>query len=357
MFTRISALCIAAALSTLLGAQAVASPSYSARGLSWSDGLESNLSGINQLGQTIGTSYGGSGASVPASIIWNATGGSTRTNDEFLSWGTGLNDAGVATGYTLGHAGSYNYSTAMLGNQMIYADAGIRSTAYGINNHGVAVGSAAANATPGNAKFDMDKPDHATVWDGQTATDIHPVNGGTSYARSINDAGQIAGEVNGMVTRWDHGTVSYLGNGTAAGINSLGAVAGTSNGNVMVWDSLGTHNLGAGTAGAINTLGQVVGSANGRATLWSDGLVYDLNSFLDAATVSAGWLLYEATGINDAGYIAANGYNSLLGVRQGYLLSPGSLLAPVPEAQTWAMLLAGLCLVGMATRRRKIAAR
>ena len=67
MFKRISALCIAATLSALLGAQAVASPSYSARGLSWSDGLESNLSGINQLGQTIGTSYGGNDASVPAS--------------------------------------------------------------------------------------------------------------------------------------------------------------------------------------------------------------------------------------------------------------------------------------------------
>lgn len=357
MFTRISALCIAATLSALLGAQASASPSYSARGLSWSDGLESNLSGINQHGDTIGTSYGGNDASVPASTIWKASGGSTRTNDEFLSWGTGLNDAGVAVGYTLGHAGSYNYPTAILGNQMIYADAGIRSNADGINNYGVAVGSASANATPGNAKFDMDKPDHATVWDGLTATDIHPVDGGTSHARSINDAGQIAGEVNGIVTRWDHGTVSYLGNGTAAGINSLGAVAGTSNGNVMVWDTLGAHNLGAGTAGAINALGQVVGSANGRATLWSDGLVYDLNSFLSAAVLNAGWLLYEATGINDAGYIAANGYNSLLGVRQGYLLSPGSLLAPVPEAQTWAMLLAGLCLVGVATRRRQIAAR
>ena len=356
MFTRISALCIAATLSALLGAQASASPSYSARGLSWSDGLESNLSGINQHGDTIGTSYGGNDASVPASTIWKASGGSTRTNDEFLSWGTGLNDAGVAVGYTLGHAGSYNYPTAILGNQMIYADAGIRSNADGINNYGVAVGSASANATPGNAKFDMDKPDHATVWDGLTATDIHPVDGGTSHARSINDAGQIAGEVNGIVTRWDHGTVSYLGNGTAAGINSLGAVAGTSNGNVMVWDTLGAHNLGAGTAGAINALGQVVGSANGRATLWSDGLVYDLNSFLSAAVLNAGWLLYEATGINDAGYIAANGYNSLLGVRQGYLLSPASLLAPVPEAQTWAMLLAGLCLVGVTTRRRQIAA-
>jgi len=353
MFTRISALCIAATLSALIGAQASASPSYSARGLSWDYGIESNLSGINQLAHTIGTSYG-SGI-MPAATNWGAIAGSMGTNNEYLSWGTGLNDAGLASGYTLAYVGSYNYTVAMVGKKLMYADASIESNAYGINNHGVAVGYAKAYTT-GNPKFDMGKPNHATVWTNLTATDIHPVGATNSYARSINDAGQIAGEVDGVITRWDNGTASYLAAGKAAGINSLGAVAGTSNGNVMVWDSLGAHNLGAGTAGAINALGQVVGSANGRATLWSDGLVYDLNSFLSAAVLNAGWLLYEATGINDAGYIAANGYNSLLGVRQGYLLSPISLLAPVPEAQTWAMLLAGLCLVGMTTRRRKIAA-
>lgn len=354
MFTRISALCIAATLGALLGAQATASPSYSARGLSWDDGVESNINGINKHGHTIGTSYGG--GSVPASTDWGAIAGSMRTNNEYLSWGTGLNDTGLASGYTLAYAGSYSYTSAVVGTQLMYANASIESAALGVNNHGVAVGYAKADTT-GNPKFDMGKPDHATVWTGLTASDIHPVGATRSYARSINDAGQIAGEVDGVVARWDHGTVSYLGNGKAAGINSLGAVLGNSNGKVMVWDSLGAHDLGAGTAGAINQLGQVVGSVNGRATLWSDGLVYDLNSFLSSAMISAGWLLYQATGINDTGYIAANGYNSLLGVSQGYLLSPNALLAAVPEAQTWAMLLAGLCLVGAATRRRKTASR
>ena len=85
-----------------------------------------------------------------------------------------------------------------------------------------------------------------------------------------------------------------------------------------------------------------------HATLWNGATVTDLNSFLDASTVSAGWVLYEATGINDNGWIVGNASNSLLGIQ-----SHAFLLTPVPEAETWAMMLTGLGLVGWTTLRRR----
>jgi len=42
----------------------------------------------------------------------------------------------------------------------------------------------------------------------------------------------------------------------------------------------------------------------------------DLNSFLDARTVSEGWVLTEAMGINDKGWIVGTAYNSTSGVNQ-----------------------------------------
>ena len=76
----------------------------------------------------------------------------------------------------------------------------------------------------------------------------------------------------------------------------------------------------------------------------------DLNSFLDAGTVSAGWVLTEARGINDKGWIVGTAYNSKSGVNQAFLLTP------IPEPETYAIFLAGLGLMAtVMSRRRKTA--
>ena len=66
----------------------------------------------------------------------------------------------------------------------------------------------------------------------------------------------------------------------------------------------------------------------------------NLNSLIDPLS---GWQIEDARDINDAGQIAAFGCN----VSTCHAL----LLTPVPEPQTWAMLVAGLGFVGL--RRRK----
>jgi probable HAF family extracellular repeat protein len=170
------------------------------------------------------------------------------------------------------------------------------------------------------------------VWNGATATDLGTLGGTESYAAAINTAGQVAG-----YAYTDSGAYhATVWNGTTA--TDLGTLGGT-------------HS----EARAINTAGQVAGyaytanNAAQHATVWNGTTATDLNSFLDASTVSAGWVLYQATGINDNGWIVGNAYNSRLFENHAFLLS----VTAVPEAETYAMMLAGLGLMGFVARRRK----
>ncbi|WP_256209002.1 FxDxF family PEP-CTERM protein [Nitrosospira sp. Nsp14] len=56
-----------------------------------------------------------------------------------------------------------------------------------------------------------------------------------------------------------------------------------------------------------------------------------------------------ASDINDNGWIVGNAHNSKTGVDHAFLL------APIPEPETYAMLLAGLGLLGFIARRRRTA--
>ena len=112
-------------------------------------------------------------------------------------------------------------------------------------------------------------------------------------------------------------------------------------------------------ANALNNVGQVVGytyigdgstlsgSTDKHAVLWNGNVATDLNSFLDAGSVSAGWVLTQANGINDNGWIVGDAINTLTGETHAFQL------APVPEPETYAMMLAGLGLVGAAAARRR----
>ena len=224
------------------------------------------------------------------------------------------------------HAASYTFTD--LGTLGGYAN----SYATAINNAGQVAGS---SWTDNN-----DDVYRATLWNGTTPTDLGTLGGTrrSSMANAINDAGQVAGW-SGTANGSTHATVW---NGTTA--TDLGTLGGYSS-----------------EAFAINNAGQVVGwsytaddprhPSSSHATLWNGTTATDLNSVLDASTVSAGWVLDRATGINDNGWIVGNASNSLLGIQ-----SHAFLLTPVPEAETWAMMLAGLGLVGWTTVRRRRAA-
>nr|WP_229224912.1 PEPxxWA-CTERM sorting domain-containing protein [Duganella violaceicalia] len=104
----------------------------------------------------------------------------------------------------------------------------------------------------------------------------------------------------------------------------------------------------------INRSGWAVGAAelsNGmsHATLYENGSVFDLNSLVDP---SLNVTLTAAGGINDKGQIVATACTGVWNGCSVVLLNPLAA-PPVPEPETYAMLLGGLGVVGVAVRRRR----
>ena len=110
----------------------------------------------------------------------------------------------------------------------------------------------------------------------------------------------------------------------------------------------------------INEQGQVVGSVSvgmGYAFLYEGGVLTDLNSVIDPAS---GWILGEANGINDYGWIAGTGWHN--GELRAFLLTPSAVLlgdvnldGAVNARQTSVYLLSALRAAD--TRRRPTATR
>ncbi len=247
---------------------------------------------------------------------------------------------------------------------------GASSFASDLNNNGFI----AATSNQGIQQFQT----HATLWDTTTKTsvDLGTLPGGwNSVAFSINDHNQVVGfsqtKPNGMIEEhaflWNDGKMIDLGglNGEnssrAIDINNNGQILGSSSdsgnapNNQVIWNVNGNDIdiqliTGASRANAINDNGDVVGSSDGGfAFLWNDGNMIDLNTLIDPNLISAGWSLYNAFDINNAGWIIGDANNHITGESTTFLLNP---LAPIPEPTTWAMLLSGLGLLGFVGRKR-----
>jgi probable HAF family extracellular repeat protein len=86
---------------------------------------------------------------------------------------------------------------------------------------------------------------------------------------------------------------------------------------------LGTLGGKESFANAVNNAGQVVGLSDvagvkePHAFLWSGGAMRDLNSLIPA---NSGWVLEDATGVNDAGQICGEGTHK--GKTRAFLLTP-----------------------------------
>lgn len=279
--------------------------------------------------------------------------------------------------------------------------------AYDINDHGVIVGAGKADygyhaysyangvATQiGNRNWDT-KDNYATAvnnagkvagsaytdydsWVAFTNTGGNNVNvpgvgSGHSFVNSINERGDLVGGAQvdsednrlgfitvGNQTRW----LPALGgrNSSAVDINDAGVVAGSAelasgvrhavlyqNGTLT---DLGSP-LGGSWAMGINNAGLIVGSANvttwnsvdGNGFLYANGAMTDLNTLIDPAS---GWHIRNAVDINEGGQILVHACNAT-GCLGGLL----DVAAPIPEPETYGMLLAGLAMVGMIARRRK----
>jgi probable HAF family extracellular repeat protein len=209
----------------------------------------------------------------------------------------------------------------------------------GINNAGQVVGAADL----------ADETQHAFLWSGGSMRDLGTLDTGNSGARGINDAGQVVGwaylaDGTRHAFLWSGGSMRDLGPGEAYAINDTGQVVGyavVADGpyHAVLWSGGSMRDLGTlgdrvSLAHAINNAGQVVGwagvqgdsSSTYHAFLWSGGAMQDLNSLIPA---NSGWVLQDATGVNDSGQICGYGVHN--GAVRAFLLTPAGRSAKQPR--------------------------
>ncbi len=268
-------------------------------------GTTSHGAGLNNAGDVIGTSpdaigsshaflrRGASGAIVDLGTL---VGGTT-------TFGTALNDDGVAAGYGTVAGGFFRGflftngpSLRQLNPLATHAES---AQAFGLNISNLIVG----------ASYDAAGHGQATLWTAATTNALGFLPGGNhSVAYAINRFGLIAGVGNtasgtGLVQR------AFLGSGGI--LTDLGTLPGGA----------------ASEARALNNFGQVVGTATVsndlRAVLYSAGQLYDLNNVIPEEDQVV-WRLASAEAINARGEIVGSGF--LNGVPRAFLAIPANVI-------------------------------
>jgi len=228
----------------------------------------------------------------------------------------GINSSGVVVGQA---SSPENVTRAFWWEDGKMREIGV-GIAYAVNDSGIAVGY---KYVGGGYR--------AALWDHGTEKVFgEPADGG-SFAKSINQHGDMAGYSGKRACAWLDGKFVDLGIPFSYGlaINNQRQIAGsTQAGKGFVWQEGKTTYLDPlpGFTKAIvediNERGEVVGysfseTLSWHATLWVDGKPRDLNSLIPANT---GWKLEKAHAINDSGQIVGEG--KFAGETTAYLLTP-----------------------------------
>jgi probable HAF family extracellular repeat protein len=301
-------------------------------------GTNSNANGINDYRQVVGGSDNGAGqyhaflyASGSMSDL-GTLGGDRSEAFAINNHGVIVGDAGNGDPATFGFGQAFRYAGGTM-TPLGTLPGGLGSNAYDINNKGLIVGSSYEGA------FTVPEyPFHAVTYSGGTVNKIGASDIGDSALYGVNDHGQAVGGI--PSTELVHASHAILYDHGA--ITDLGVLDLTAPDDSIALD--------------INNHGQIVGRAavtldpdhyGYHGFLWTGSGLIDLNTLIDP---KSGWVITDASGINDAQQIAATacrgvGLDDCRAVRL-------DLLAPVPEPENWAMLTLGLGLVGLLKRFR-----
>jgi hypothetical protein len=236
---------------------------------------------------------------------------------------TSINNAGQVVGQIFGQAFMYD------GKGSRYLDiAGARSAApQSINEAGVVAGRAFVNGDDGLGQ-------RAFILDNQgTRLLLPPAPEPFSvFGMDINNAGQLAVFSIGNGPQYSF----VYGDGRYTPVPSL-----TPEPTARIF-ALNDKGYAVGDSVAFKP----EGGTNTAALLFHDGRSYNLNDLMRPQD-DADWYLYSASDINERGQITGYGiFKGILGMR-------GFIATPVPEIETWAMLLLGGGVVAAWVRRRK----
>jgi probable HAF family extracellular repeat protein len=258
---------------------------------------------INDSGQVVGTNF-------DRSLITGPNGMGMK--DLGNVYAGALNDAGQVAGTFQGGPGPVLFITGPNGEGKRNLSGAVGGTP-DINSAGQITGTYG----------DFDYQAFITAPNGVGMTVLGTLGGSTSIGRGINDAGQVVGSSEVERGGEHH---AFITGPNGVGMRDLGTLGGSGS-----------------AASGINNVGQVVGSASiftdnaPHAFITGTGAggegMIDLNSLVD---LPEGVILTSAGGINNAGQVIAMGV--------------------IPEPETYAMLLAGLCLIGLVVRRKRLLA-
>lgn len=339
-----------------------------------SDGYQSNYADIlNAAGQAVGYAERFDGSIYTGTSAWlysdsttkeiGLTGaGHTRSDGYQANKALHLNAVGQVTG----NAERFNGSTATGSSAWLYngsttQEIGLTGAGHtrsdGYQYNGVqslnAAGQVAGNATRFNGSTSTGGS--AWLYNGSTTQEIGLTDAGhtRSDGYQLNNAVRLnaAGQVGGFAYRFNGSAMTGesawfydpLTNQTYSMDASVSALTGVAYSSIFY---LGDDGLVLGQYALFDAGGASLGNRTFSFTV-ADGWA-DLGSLVDGGLNDAGWS-YLATVYrsNGAGYIIGQGVLTGMSGQAAYLLTP------VPEPETWAMLLAGLGLVGWSAKRRK----
>lgn len=292
------------------------------QGFVWQNG---NLSAVGGLASGINDSGQISGSINGQATLWN---GGIPTPLQSLANGSvshaaGINNAGQAIGWS----GSLSEQVPVIWKGTTPTALQLSpGRAIAINKNGQVVGEA-------NFGTGTELVSHAFLWEGETVIDLGTVSTDRPFSvgRSINDEGHVVGFSfapdfgNHAAFLWENGVMTPL----------AGLGGGT--------DALDINNQGQ----IVGLFGAPFGGDQSLAVLWDAGEMYDLNAFLEPQLVQDGWALFSASSINDQGQIIGFAFNHATNASGTFLLTP------IPEPETYALLMAGLAGIGYTARKRK----
>lgn len=285
--------------------------------------------GINDAGHVVGVRNVGEDPEFGATII-----------SAFMYDGHTMHDLGTLNENEFSVAHAINNNDQVVGysgmNAFLYSNGTMtdvgklpghnNAVAQDINDNGTVVGYG-FGSYPATSTY---LPVTGFVYNGGSISPLNPLSGDTaSIAYSINEAGQIVG------SSWTD---------PGMGQNGLGFSA-------VIWDNGTVIDLGTldghteSSAHGINNHGDIVGESwhgdDGRPFLYSGGQMYDLLSLIQPGPYN----IINAYGINDLGQILAYGGNAAGEARV-------FLLTPVPEPETYALMLSGLLMLLIRSKRK-----